>query len=176
MKAAFSCRIELQDGCVLHSTSHSTSHTTQVVCRLSYAMNTLCWNSCCIVLCSLARKGSASLLSCGHLCESQISLHQGMQIISDVAPHCAVDEMLVKISSLVGANPVWHTGDPLTISFKKVAAVETVRALWDKVWIHPSNFCCLLLIGLPYKASLRKAALVYKLLTARPYSIIVSAL
>lgn len=41
--------------------------------------------------------------------------------------------MLVKISSLVGANPDWHTGDPLTISFKKVAAVETVRALWDKV-------------------------------------------
>lgn len=46
---------------------------------------------------------------------------------------CAVDEMLVKISSLVGANPDWHTGDPLTISFKKVAAGETVRALWDKV-------------------------------------------
>lgn len=48
-------------------------------------------------------------------------------------PPCAVDEMLVKISSLVGANPDWHTGDPLTISFKKVSAVETVRALWDKV-------------------------------------------
>lgn len=37
------------------------------------------------------------------------------------------------MSSLVGANPDWHTGDPLTISFKKVAAAETVRALWDKV-------------------------------------------
>ena len=41
--------------------------------------------------------------------------------------------MVVKISSLVGANPDWHTGDPLTISFKKVAAMETVGALWDKV-------------------------------------------
>ena len=45
----------------------------------------------------------------------------------------AVDEMLVKVSSLVGGNPEWHTGDPLTISFKKVSAAETVRALWDKV-------------------------------------------
>jgi len=45
----------------------------------------------------------------------------------------AVDEMLVKISSLVGGNPNWHTGEPLTISFKKVSAAETVRALWDKV-------------------------------------------
>ncbi len=45
----------------------------------------------------------------------------------------AVDEMLVKISSLVGGNPSWHTGEPLTISFKKVSAAETVQALWDKV-------------------------------------------
>ncbi len=54
----------------------------------------------------------------------------------------AVDEMLVKISSLVGGNPSWHTGEPLTISFKKVSAAETVRALWDKVstisiWLCP---------------------------------------
>lgn len=54
----------------------------------------------------------------------------------------AVDEMLVKISSLVGGNPNWHTGEPLTISFKKVSAAETVRALWDKVsttstWLCP---------------------------------------
>ena len=41
--------------------------------------------------------------------------------------------MLVKISSLVGGNPEWHSGDPLTISFKKVLPTETVRALWDKV-------------------------------------------
>ena len=52
------------------------------------------------------------------------------------AVHCAVDEMLVKISSLVGGNPEWHTGDPLTISFKKVLPTETVRALWDKVSTH----------------------------------------
>ena len=45
----------------------------------------------------------------------------------------AVDEMLVKISSLVGGNPSWHNGEPLTISFKKVSAAETVRALWEKV-------------------------------------------
>ncbi|KAL0025336.1 hypothetical protein WJX79_008358 [Trebouxia sp. C0005] len=43
-----------------------------------------------------------------------------------------IDEMLVKISSLVGGNPNWHTGEPLTISFKKVSAAETVRALWGK--------------------------------------------
>ena len=46
---------------------------------------------------------------------------------------CAVDEMLVKISSLVGAYPKWHSGEPLTISLKKIAAAETVKALWDKV-------------------------------------------
>ena len=46
---------------------------------------------------------------------------------------CAVDEMLVKISSLVGGNPDWHSGEPLTISFKKVAPSETVGALWAKV-------------------------------------------
>jgi len=51
------------------------------------------------------------------------------------AAAAAVDEMLVKISSLVGGNPSWHTGEPLTISFKKVSAAETVRALWDKVSI-----------------------------------------
>ena len=49
---------------------------------------------------------------------------------------CAVDEMLVKISSLVGANPQWHSGEPLSVSLKKVAAAESVRALWDKVWSY----------------------------------------
>ena len=54
---------------------------------------------------------------------------------------CAVDEMVVKISSLVGGNPDWHSGEPLTISFKKVSPSETVEALWTKVcavnkWQH----------------------------------------
>lgn len=45
----------------------------------------------------------------------------------------AVDEMQVKLSSLVGGNPEWHSQDPLTITFKKVSAAETLQALWDKV-------------------------------------------
>lgn len=41
--------------------------------------------------------------------------------------------MLVKLSSLVGGNPEWHSHEPLTINFKKVSAAETLQALWDKV-------------------------------------------
>lgn len=55
-----------------------------------------------------------------------------------------VDEMMVKISSLVGGNPDWHQSEPLTVSFKKVSALETVRNLWEKVSQHQQllGSCC----------------------------------
>ena len=45
----------------------------------------------------------------------------------------AVDDMTVKLSSLVGGSPELNLQEPLTINFKKVSAAETMQALWDKV-------------------------------------------